>query len=177
MFEAWGRALYARRRMTLIIAVIFMAFAGIWGTGVFSKLTGGNTFTPPGSQSQNEQNLAAQTFGRNDADVVVLYRSATMTVSDPAYQQAVARSLSGLAANDIEHVTTYWSTRAPNLVSTDRHATYAVLQLTGKDDAARQDAYKAIKTDLATNLAAAGSANLTAQVGGNVPTEVAISSE
>jgi len=177
MFEAWGRALYARRRMTLVIAVIFVAFAGIWGTGVFKKLNSGNTFTPPDSQSQHEQNLADQTFGRNAADVVVLYRGTTMTVSDPAYQQAVARSLAGLPAGEVGRVATYWSTRSPDFVGNDRHTTYAVLQLTGKDDAARQDAYKAIKTDLARNLAAVGAANLTAQVGGNVPTEVAISSE
>jgi uncharacterized membrane protein YdfJ with MMPL/SSD domain len=175
MFEAWGRALYARRRLTLIIAVIFVAFAGIWGTGVFSKLTSGNSFTPPGSQSQHEQDLADQTFGRNDADVVVLYRSPAMTVTDPAYQRTVTRSLSGLPAGDVTRVSTYWSTGSPNLVSTDKHATYAVLQLAGKDDAARQDAYKAIRTELAATLA--GTQGVTAQVGGNVPTEVAISSE
>ncbi len=177
MFEAWGRALYARRRMTLIIALIVVAFAGIWGTGVFKKLNSGNTFTPPGSQSQQEQNLADQTFGRNAADVVVLYRSTTMTVGDPAYRQAVARSLEGLPAGKVGRVATYWSTKSPDFVGSNGHATYAVLQLTGNDDAARQDAYKAIKTGLATDLTAVGDANLTAQVGGNVPTEVAISSE
>ncbi|HJZ29298.1 MAG TPA: MMPL family transporter, partial [Streptosporangiaceae bacterium] len=61
------------------------------------------------------------------------------------------------------------------LVSADRHATYAVLQLTGADDAARHTTYDAIKTELTpATLAASG---LTAQVGGDVPMEVAINSE
>ena len=185
MFEAWGRALYRRRRLTLVVALLFVAFAGVWGTGVFGKLSSGNSFTPPASQSQHEQNQADATFGRNDADVVVLYRSTTMTVSDPAYQQVVTKALASLPAKDVARITTYWSTRSPALVSTDRHSTYAVLQLTGADDAARQSAYKAIKADLSAagadvgsgTTAAAGPDGITARVGGTVPTEVAINSE
>ena len=72
-------------------------------------------------------------------------------------------------------VTTYWSTGSPSLVSTDRHATYAVLQLTGADDAARHTTYDAIKAELTpASLTANG---VTAEVGGNVPTEVAINNE
>ena len=63
--------------------------AGVWGTGVFSKLDSGNTFTPPNSQSNVESTLAASLFGRDDADVVVLFHSAARTVADPVYRQAV----------------------------------------------------------------------------------------
>jgi trehalose monomycolate/heme transporter len=172
MFEAWGRVLYRRRRLTLIVALLFVAFAGVWGTGVFSKLSSSNSFTPPDSQSQREQNAADQAFGRNDADVVVLYRSTTMTVSDPAYGRAVSGQLAALPKADVARATTYWSARDPALVSTDRHETYAVLQLTGANDGARQKVYKAIKDDLSRPLP-----GLTVQVGGTVPTEVAINSE
>jgi trehalose monomycolate/heme transporter len=72
-------------------------------------------------------------------------------------------------------VTTYWSSGSPSLVSTDRHSTYAVLQLTGADDAARHTTYDAIKNDLTpASLAARG---VTARVGGTVPFEVAVNSE
>src|ERR1700761_2177113 len=90
MFEAWGRALYTRRRLTLGIALVLVAFAAVGGTGVFGKLSSGNSFTPPASQSQREADQASQVFGRNDADVVVLYRNATRTVGDPAYRQAAS---------------------------------------------------------------------------------------
>jgi trehalose monomycolate/heme transporter len=175
MFEAWGRALYRRRRLTLGLTLLFVVFAAVWGTGVFGKLSSGDNFTPPASQSQREANLADQVFGRNDADVVVLYHSTAMTVGDPAYRQAVTGALASLPRADVARVTTYWSSGSPSLVSTDRHSTYAVLQLTGADDAARHQTYDAIKTDLTpASLAADG---VTARVGGNVPMEVAINSE
>ena len=175
MFEAWGRVLYRRRRLTLIVTLVLVAFAAAWGTGVFGQLSSGNDFTPPASQSQREVNQAAQVFGRNDADVVVLYRSATMTVADPAYRQAVTAALAKLPRADVAKVTTYWSSGSPALVSAGRHATYASLQLTGADDAARHKTFDAIKDQLTpASLTAAG---LTAQVGGNVATEVAINNE
>ena len=175
MFEAWGRAVSRRRRLTLVITLLFVAFAGAWGTGVFGKLSSGDNFTPPSSPSQREATAAEQVFGRNDADVVVLYRSATMTVTDPAYRQAVTTALSALPRADVARVSTYWSTGSPSLVSTDRHSTYAVLQLTGADDAARHQTYGAIKNELTpASLAADG---VTARVGGNVATEVAINNE
>jgi trehalose monomycolate/heme transporter len=175
MFEAWGRAVYRGRRLTLGLTLLLVAFAAAWGTGVFGRLSSGDNFTPPASQSQREANLAAQVFGRNDADVVVLYHSATMTVSDPGYRQAVTAALSGLPRADVARVTTYWSSGSPSLVSTDRHSTYAVLQLTGADDAARHTTYDAIKNDLVP--ATLTTDGVTARVGGNVPMEVAINSE
>ncbi|HEY2277767.1 MAG TPA: MMPL family transporter, partial [Streptosporangiaceae bacterium] len=175
MFEAWGRILYRRRRLILVAALVLVAFAAVWGTGVFGQLSSGSDFTPPASQSQREAGQAAQAFGRNDADVVVLYRSATMTVSDPAYRRAVTAALDHLPRADVAAVTTYWSGGSSRLVSADRHATYAALLLTGADDAARHQAYEAIQARLTpASLAAAG---LTAKVGGNVATEVAINSE
>ncbi len=175
MFEAWGRVLYRRRRLILSLTLVLVAFGVVWGTGVFGQLSSGDNFTPPASQSQREANQAASAFGRNDADVVVLYRSASMTVSDPGYRQAVTAALNGLPRADVAGVTTYWSTGSPSRLSADRHATYAVLQLTGADDAARHTTYDAIKTELApASLAASG---VTAQVGGTVPMEVAINSE
>ena len=176
MFEAWGRALSRRRRLTLVITLLFVAFAGAWGTGVFSKLSSGDNFTPPSSQSQREANAAEQAFGRNDADVVVLYRSATMTVTDPAYRQAVTTALSSLPRADVARVSTYWSTGSPSLVSTDRHSTYAVLQLTGADDAARHQTYDAIKNELNPGPAWPPAASPPGSAG-TWPLEVAINNE
>jgi trehalose monomycolate/heme transporter len=186
MFEAWGRALFHRRRLALWITVAFVAFAVAWGTGVFSKLSASDTFTPPASQSQRESDLADQAFGRSEADVVVLYRSKTMTVSNPLYRRAVTSALAGLPHADVARTTTYWSSGSADLVSTDRHATYAVLQLTGADDAARQQSYTAIHDDLGAQQAGT-SANaatralttdgITAEVGGSVPVAAAINNE
>jgi RND superfamily putative drug exporter len=177
MFEAWGHGLYRARRLTLIVAVLFAIGAGIWGTGVFSKLDSGNTFTPPGSQSNVESNAAASLFGRDGADVVVLFHSTDRTVADPAFQRAVTSYLAALPRGRFTRTVTYWSTgeRAQVLVSADRHSTYAGLQLAGATDQDRKNAYKAIKSD--PHFAATAGDGITVQIGGSTPTEEAISSE
>ena len=175
MFEGWGRVIYRRRWLTLVIAAAGIVIAAAWGTGVFGALTSGNSFTPPGSQSQHEADASASAFGRSTADVVVLYRSATLTVSDPGYRTTVTNALAGLPRRDVLSASTYWSTGSSRLVSSDRHQTYAVIRLAGADDAAQQKTFKAIKADFTPpGLAAHG---ITARAGGTVPTEVAINGE
>jgi trehalose monomycolate/heme transporter len=176
MFEAWGRGLYRARRLTLLIALLFAVGAGVWGTGVFGKLNSGNTFTPPNSQSSVESNLAGSLFGRNGADVVVLFHSAAHTVADPGYRQAVAGYLAALPAREVTRSASYWTSGQPDLVSADRHSTYAVLQLAGGSDQARESTDKAIKADFPTVAGTPGD-GITAQVGGTTATEVAINSE
>jgi RND superfamily putative drug exporter len=73
--------------------------------------------------------VAARELGRGGGDVLVLYRSDAMTVDDPAYAATVERSLADLPDGVVEQATTFWSTGAPQLVSDDRRATYAVLTL------------------------------------------------
>jgi trehalose monomycolate/heme transporter len=173
MFEAWGRLLYRGRRLTLLIALLFAVAAGVWGTGVFGHLNSGNTFTPPGSQSNAEADRAASLFGRDTADVVVLFRSDASTVADPAYRQAVTAYLARLPASQVTGSVTYWTSGQRSLVSTDQHATYAALQLAGGTDQRREDTYKAIRADFARQ---AGD-GISAQVGGSIPAEVAINAE
>src|SRR3984885_13299996 len=173
MFEAWGRGLYRARRLTLLIALLFAIGAGVWGTGVFGKLDSGNTFTPPTSQSNREPTPPASLFGRNDADVVVLFHSAADTVADPAYRQAVAAYLAALPANQVTKSATYWTSGQPDLVSADKHSTYAVLQLAGGTDQAPEDTYKAIKADFPAAAGPSGD-GITAQGGGYTPTQGAL---
>jgi RND superfamily putative drug exporter len=176
MFESWGRSLYRARRLTLAAALLFAVGAAVWGTGVFGKLNSGNTFSPPNSQSSAESALAASQFGRDGADVVVLFRAAGHTVSDPVYRQAVTSYLAGLPKGQVTRAVTYWTSGQQDLVSADKHSTYAVLQLAGGSDQARETTYKAIKGDFASQ-AGAPTGGITAQVGGGTPTEVAINQE
>jgi uncharacterized membrane protein YdfJ with MMPL/SSD domain len=176
MFEAWGRGLYRARRLTLLLALLFAVGAGVWGTGVFSKLNSGNTFTPPNSQSNLETSHAESLFGRNGADVVVLFHSATRTVADPVYRQAVAGYLASLPSSAVAKSASFWTSGQPGLVSTDRHSTYAVLQLAGGTGQGREDTYKSIKGDFPAVAGAPGD-GITAEVGGTTATEVAINSE
>jgi len=170
MFETWGRVIYRRRRLVLVVTLIVVAFAGAWGTGVFGSLQSAGGFTTPNSQSQRSSDLAAAAFGRDTGDVVVLYRSATRTVADPAYRAAVTHALGALPRSRVESVATYWSTGSRQFVSATGHQTYAVIELAGADDAARITNFDAI----AGRLAAPG---LAEQAGGLIPTEGAINSD
>jgi uncharacterized membrane protein YdfJ with MMPL/SSD domain len=170
MFDGWGRLVYRRRRLVLVIALIVVAFAAAWGTGVFGKLQSSGGFTPPNSQSQQADNLATAAFGRDTGDVVVLYSSPTMSVRSPAFRAAVTHTLAGLPASRVESTATYWSTGSPQFVSASGRATYAVLELAGTSDGARQTSYNAIKSGL-------DAPGLRTEVGGLVPTNEAINNE
>lgn len=147
MFEKLGTVTYARRRWVVAAALAFLAFAGVWGTGVFGSLTSGG-FEDPDSESARSAAVVAADLGRDEADVVVLYRSPDRTVEDPAFRRAVTATLAALPAADVARSVDWFSTRAPGLVSADRHATYAVLTLTG-DEQQRTDALDRIEGRLA----------------------------
>jgi trehalose monomycolate/heme transporter len=170
MFEAWGRFIYRRRRLVLLAALVAVAGAVVWGTGVFGSLQSGGGFDAPGSQSQQESNLATRVFGHDTADAVVLYHSDSMTVHDPAYARAVTGTLAALPRDKVLSVVTYWTAHSPQFVGAGGHETYAVLRLAGNGDAAQMKTYQAISG----KLAAPG---LTEHVGGQIPTELAINSQ
>src|SRR3954469_1260664 len=153
MFEALGRVIYRRRRWVVSLALLLVAAAAVWGTGVFGKLTGAG-FDDPGSESSHAAEVAATHLGRDSADVVVLYSSRDETVDDPAFRDAVTTTLDSLPADQVARTTTFWSTGAAPLVSEDRHATYAVLTLGPAGDAA----------EVRDHVQAPG---LTTRVGGN----------
>src|SRR4051794_5459772 len=120
MFESLGRVMYRRRRWVVALALVFVTFAAVWGTGVFGRLTGAG-FEDPGSESSKAAEVAATGLGGDGADVVVLYSSADRTGAAPASQDAVPSPLAAPPADAVVATTTYWSTGAAPLVSTDRH--------------------------------------------------------
>jgi trehalose monomycolate/heme transporter len=170
MFEAWGHIIYRRRRLVLILTLAVVAFAGVWGTGVFKSLQTAGGFDTPGSQSQQATALATKAFGRDGADVVVLYRSPSLTVTDPAFRAAVTRTLQALPHSKVESSSTFWSTGSRQFASADGHETYAVLTLAGAGDAGRIKSFDAIKGQLAAP-------GLTEHAGGLIPTEATINKQ
>jgi len=167
VFERWGRTAYRRRRLILLIALLVAVVGGVWGTTIFAKVQTAGGFNAPDSQSQHEANLATQAFGRDAGDVVVLYSSPTLTTASPAFRSAVTHTLAALPHGQAESYASYWSTGSRQFVSASGHQTYAVIEMSGATDTARQASYDAIKT----GLSAPG---LRTQVGGVVPTNETI---
>src|SRR6266498_1662663 len=170
MFETWGRIVHRRRWLVLVIALAGVMIAAAWGTGVFRSLRSSGGFTPPASQSQRASDVITHTFGRDSADVVVLYRSGSRTVDDPSYRAAVTGAVAALPRANVDSAQTYWSTGSRQFVSAGRHQTYAVIQLKGANDDARKKSFDAIKGDLAA-------AGLSTKTGGQIPAQEAINKQ
>jgi trehalose monomycolate/heme transporter len=170
MFERWGRVAYRRRRLILLGALLVAVLGGVWGTTIFATVQTAGGFDAPNSQSQHEADLATRAFGRDAGDVVVLYSSKTRTTASPAFRRAVTSTLTALPHSDVESYASYWSTGSRQFVSASGHQTYAVIELAGSSDTARQDSYDAIKTQL-------GAPALRSQVGGVVPADEAIDNQ
>ena len=170
MFESWGRIIFRRRRLVLAAVLIIVALAALWGTGVFGSLQSAGGFVPPASQSQQEADLAAKSFGPGGGDAVLLYTSASQAVRSPGYKAAVTASLARLPRSRLTSVQTYWSTGSPAFISANGRTTYALLQLAGRGDAAKIKSFDAIQGELSAP-------GLTVQAGGQIPTEAAINKE
>jgi trehalose monomycolate/heme transporter len=170
VFSRWGRTAFRRRRLILLIAILVAVLGGVWGTTVFAKVQTAGGFDAPNSQSQHEANLAAQAFGRDAGDVVVLYSSPSLSTASPAFRSAVTSTLAALPHGQVAAYASYWSTGSRQFVSASGHQTYAVIELAGSTDTARQDSYDAIKAQLSAP-------GLRSQVGGLVPTDEAIDTQ
>jgi uncharacterized membrane protein YdfJ with MMPL/SSD domain len=171
MFEAWGRLVYRRRKPVLAVALVVIAFSAIWGTGVFGALKSNGGFEAPGSGSDTAAQIMDKNLGRGGADVVVLYRSESRTVDDPAYRAAVTGALAAVPRDKVGTTTTYWSSRAPQFASADRKSTYAVLQMAGADPETRRANFEAVRDRL-------GHVDgLTAKLGGSVATETVVTDQ
>ncbi|HET6742945.1 MAG TPA: MMPL family transporter, partial [Kribbella sp.] len=147
MFEALGRFTYRRRRLVLALTGVFVVLGLAWGTGVFGSLANGG-FDAPDTEAANAVKIIEQNVGRTGTDVVVLYRSPSATVADPAFRQSVESHLSGLPRADVTGVATYWSTKSPAFVSKDQHSTYAVLTLAGATQEERLDTFHSIASQV-----------------------------
>ena len=167
ILERWGRTVYRRRRLILVIALLVAGLGVLWGTSIFARVQTAGGFDAPNSQSQHEANLATQAFGRDAGDVVVLYSSKTLTAASPTFRSAVTSTLAALPPSKVESYASYWSTGSRQFVSASGHQTYAVIELAGASDTARQDSYDAIKAQLSAP-------GLQTQLGGVVPTDETI---
>ncbi len=147
MLTWWSDRVVQWRRQVLAAAVLFMIFAGLWGTGVFSNLRDGG-FDDTSSQSARATQLLEKQLGRTDADLILLVSNPNLTVDDPAFETDVQGALTLLPATEVAATRTYWSTKAPAFVTADRHSSYAVVTLRNPDERKELTAYQPLKSML-----------------------------
>ncbi|GAA4900525.1 RND superfamily putative drug exporter [Stackebrandtia albiflava] len=148
MFAWWGRAVARLRWVVLAAAVAVVGVGATWGSGVFDSLADGGFYNPESPSHKAEQRIEEE-FGRQAVDVVALYESDDMVVTDPAFTEAVTDVAAAMGDRpEVESVLSYYDTQSPGFVSEDGHATYIAVTLTGDDDAERAEQYEAIRDHL-----------------------------
>ena len=127
MFERLGAAVYRRRRLVFIAALIGIVFLAVFGFRVLPKLDSGG-FNDPGSDSAAVTQILQTEFDSPDADLVVALKGA-VPADDPSFA-AMGKSLTTklAAIGGVKRVTSYWLTPSPSLTSSDGNG--AVLLVT-----------------------------------------------
>jgi uncharacterized membrane protein YdfJ with MMPL/SSD domain len=147
MFEGLGRVVVARRRLVLAVGLVVIVAAGLWGGSVGKRLSSGGYYDP------HSESVVASDYIKNDLgvpsdDATVLFTS-TQPVTDPAVAGAIERVLAALPHDVVPGYVSYGTSRQPRLISADRHATYATLELAGKTDAQQNASFAIVKAALA----------------------------
>ena len=125
----------ARRRLVLVLTVVFLALAGGLGGGVAKELSGGG-FDDPKSASERATDVLEDQFGAGAPNIVLLIRTPSGTVDDEAVAaagQAVAARFA--TERDIAQVVSYWSAGRPEtLKSRDGTKALVLARINGDDD-------------------------------------------
>jgi RND superfamily putative drug exporter len=164
MLTWWSTRVTAWRWQIIAGGLIFMVFAGVWGTGLFSRVVDGG-FDDPHSESARAIQQLDDRIGRTDADVILLVTNPAKTVDDPSYAADVSRAVAdfptaGSADDQVVTTRTYWNTKSAAFVTADRHTTYAALTLRDPGDRRSVSVYDSLKSVLAQR-------GYAAQIGGS----------
>jgi len=120
--------------LVLTLGLLATVLAGVFGSGVFGSLSQGG-FDDPGSESAKELAQEQEAFGNKAVDVIAIYRSDDLSVTDPEFKAEVDETLARIPSGTTTSVATYWDTEDPSMVSTDKHATTVLISLAGERQA------------------------------------------
>ncbi|GLZ33051.1 membrane protein [Lentzea sp. NBRC 105346] len=157
MFAKWGSLAYRRRWVVLVATVLLAILGGVWGLGVFDRLSQGG-YEAPTSEAARANEVANQTFGRQGGDVFVIYEG---DLKDPANLKKIKDHVSGLSRDVISKAT-------DPIPAPDQHKALVAITLNSGDSNTQIKQFDELKPDLHID-------GFTEQVGGLVPTQKAIS--
>ena len=132
MLARLGRMIYRTRWLVLFLALLIVAGAAVFGTGLFGSLKSGG-FNDPASELSRAEILLDTKLGGASADIIVLMSNSSLKVTDATFADAATQMLATLKARpEVASVTSYDLTHSANLLSRDGHETFAVVQLKAK---------------------------------------------
>jgi uncharacterized membrane protein YdfJ with MMPL/SSD domain len=171
MFERLGARVFDRRKRVLLVSLALLILGGLWGGSVSKHLSSGGYYDPH-SESVKAGNDINHKVDVPTVDAIVLF-TATSPVTDPAVEHAIETALAALPHADVPSYTTYWTSHQRQQLSTNAHATYVTLELTGKTDATQEASLAAVRS----TLAKADLRGITVQYGGTVTLNKEISGQ
>ncbi|WP_405766814.1 MMPL family transporter [Actinacidiphila glaucinigra] len=133
--RGWTRAMTARPRLTLLLALLFTALAVVAGSGVGDRLRGGG-WEAPGSESAYAAEALDRYFPDAQPNLILLVDGRGAGVDSPevtAEGRELGRRLA--ADKDVSGVTSYWTTGAPTLRAEDGREAVIAARIGGDDDA------------------------------------------
>ncbi len=167
MFDWWGSMVHRRRWMVVAIVLGATLLSGIWGASVFGRLSQGG-YDDPNSQSSRVADLVAGQLGQRAGDVVVVYTAqGNRTVDDPRIGTAALAVLLGHPLPATGHRRPFPCDRRDHAERGQQRGQQRGQHATADQQA---DAYARIRHSLDI-------AGLTSEIGGTVPTDVAITDE
>ena len=148
MFGGFASFVYRNRRRVLLVALLGIVAAGVFGLGVAKRLSPYGD-TDPSTQSVQATNRYQAATGRQiDPGVVALVK--TDGVNGAAAERRVRRVEAQLrASRDVAAVSSYYNTHDPEMVSRDGRSTYVVAYFRPKSDLRIQDDAKRLESAFA----------------------------
>lgn len=107
----WASLVVTRKWWVLVLAVLAVTVSGVWGTGVFSKLSQGG-FVDPGSESAEVARIVEENLGPQTPDIIAIYtppEGKTLEDIGPAVTANLAEFSSEVPTHS---VTSYWTADA-----------------------------------------------------------------
>src|SRR6266516_1216476 len=140
MLDWLARSLLRRRVLVLVAAVAVVGAAGVLGAGVVSKLRSGG-FEDPAASSTRAQAALRDSFHTGEPNLVLLVTADGGTVDQARLASGGLELTRRLAAErDVSEVQSYWTTKAPQLRSTDGRQALVLARIAGDDDATQKRA-------------------------------------
>jgi len=155
----------------LVVGLCVLLLGGIWG-GSVSKLLSSGGYYDPSSESVRAADVITHALGVPASDATVLFVAGD-DITAPGPSAAVVAALQALPPSAVKGYVSYWTSHLPQLISTDRHATYVTLQLVGTTDAAQETSLASVKAA----LRASALPGISSEYGGTVPLNQEISGQ
>lgn len=131
MFGRMYRSI-AHRADELLVAAIVLVGAALYYAPSLMNLMSNNGFAPTGAESTQVASDLQATFGKDEANVLVIMKSDGQTAGQPAFKQAAEDVVHQLKAKkEVSAVHTVYDTGQQSLVSTDKHSALALVTVSG----------------------------------------------